>query len=123
MTFLNIGQKNKALLWTFESTGNQHYEKSITFHLLQPGELSFLFTIESEYSNVAWKTPEDPEAPCDAYSWIETYSIRSSDAEWFDVIVERIEYDYEKGCVGRVLAEKSLKMFIYKDGRYIEQEK
>ena len=117
---INIGQRNKALLWTFESRGNQHHEKTISFHHILPGQLDYLFSIESEYSNVEWRYPEDPEEPCDAYSWVETYSIRTSDAEWYDVIIERIEYDYEKGCIGRVFSEKFLKKLIYKDGQYTE---
>ena len=109
---INIGVRNKALLWTFESTGNRHYEKTITFHHLQPGELTYLFSVESDYTNLASNPAESPEAPCEAYSSIETYSIRSSDADWFDVVVERIEYDYEKGCVGRIVSDKYLKKFI-----------
>lgn len=116
-----IGLKNQALMWTFESSGNQHYEKNISFHLLEPGKLTHLFTVDSEYSNIANVSSGNKDEPCEGFESEETYAIRTSDAEWFDVIVERREFEFENGCLERFQSKKFIKKLSFKNGRYIEE--
>lgn len=119
---LDIGPDKKALISIFESTGNQHYEKTSGISLLSLGELRHLLTINSEYDNSLWKIPDSEDEPCEARSFEEQYEVMENESEWYDIRVHRTEYGFTEGCEERFLKSESEKVYSYIDGEYRVRE-
>jgi hypothetical protein len=119
---VDIGKNKKALISTFQSTGNHHYENTKSIQLLELDKLTFLLSIDAEYDNSAWKIPESENDDCEAERYKETFEIFNNNSEWYDIKVHRTEYGFTKGCKDSFITLESDKQFKYLNGKYIEKK-
>ncbi len=119
----DIGTNKKALVSSFQSTGNNHFEHTKYFDLIEIGHLSSLFSVDIEYDNSTWKIPEKKRDKCAAERYENSYEIVKGDQEWFDIKVHNVEYTYSRGCLKRYVKSTSDKVFVYLNGEYIERKK
>ena len=119
---VDIGKNRKAIIFTFQSTGNQHFENTKYVDLLTIHQLKYLMTINSEYDNSVWKMPDSDTAKCSAEKFRESFEILKSDKEWYDIRVHRVDYKFTAGCQNSVIASESEKVYVYTDGKYTERK-
>jgi hypothetical protein len=118
---VDIGRNKKALISTFQSTGNHHFENIKIIQLLDLNKLTPLLTINSEYDNSAWKIPKSENDNCEAERYKETFEIFNNNSEWYDIKVHRVEYGFTKGCKDSFITLESDKQYKYFNGEYIEK--
>lgn len=118
MQIIWIGKSKSALISPFNSTGNQHYERNITFSLITFEGFKELINIPMDYSNEAWIDTNIPEQEdCKIRSHMSTFKVIESDKEWFDINVDKTIDKYSKGCTDRTeIKESSIYRFI--DNKY-----
>ena len=115
---VRIGKTKCALKSQFSSTGNQHYERVITFSLITLDGFKDLINIQMDYSNEAWVIDEILEnETCPNYSYMSSYQIINSDKSWFDINIEKVTYTYSKGCLAKE-ERKETKIYRYIDDEY-----
>jgi len=117
---VDIGRNKKALISTFQSTGNQHFENTKNILLLELNNLTYLFSIYAEYDNSSSKPTETENDSCQAERFEETYEIIKTDSEWYNIKVHRKTYGFTKGCKERYITQDSDKEYSYRDGKYVE---
>ncbi len=120
---VDIGKNKKALITTFQSTGNNHFENTKSIQLLELNKLTYLRSINTEYDNSGWKIPESENDDCEAERYLETFEIFDNNSEWYDLKVHRIEYGFTKGCKDSFISLESDKEYKYIDGKYIVNTK
>jgi hypothetical protein len=119
---VEIGKNNVALVSTFLSAGNRHLEKSKTLFLLDLGKLTPLITIDLEYDNSTWNTPQDENSSCEAYSYKCDFKVLKTDKNWYDIQVHRVGYEFSKGCKERLVKSESDRVLIFDKGKYVEKK-
>ncbi|MCB0478662.1 MAG: hypothetical protein KDC84_10885 [Crocinitomicaceae bacterium] len=121
-SIVDIGKNKKALISTFQSTGNHHLETTLSIDLIERSKLTFLFSINAEYSNLAFMEPVSVGEDCPGESYEETYEIIPSDSEWYEIRVHRKEFAYSRGCRDAILKLDVEKRFFYFEEKYLEQK-
>lgn len=121
-SIIEIGKNKKALITTFQSTGNGHLESGKGFYLLNIGELIQVFGLNMEYDNSAWKIPENENDDCEAKRYTNDFEILKSDKDWYDIKVHHIDYGFKKGCKDEYKSIEKDILYIYKDGKYNEKK-
>jgi len=119
---VDIGKDKKALVSTFQSTGNHHFERTKSMRLLESNKLKYLFSVHAEYSNACCKTTQTENESCEAISYEETYEIVKSNSDWFDIKVHHKDFRFTKGCKESYLSLESDKVYVYNGGNYIEKK-
>jgi hypothetical protein len=117
---VDIGKNKKALISTFQSTGNHHFENTKSIQLLELNQLTYLLSINAEYDNSAWKITESEDDDCHAERYLETFEILNNNSEWYNIRVHRIEFGFTKGCKDSFITLESDKEYKYMNGKYIE---
>lgn len=115
---IDIGKGKIALVSTFGSTGNNHFESDKSIYLLEYGKITHLLTIDTGYDNSAWKIPEDKNSECEAEAFESNFKIRKSKKEWFDIDVYRTEFAFSKGCTDRYVKTEQILSYSYSNGKY-----
>lgn len=118
-SIIEIGANKKALILSFQSSGNRHLECRKGFFLLDIGKLTFLLGIDIEYDNSAWKIPENENDDCEATKYKKEYEIIKSNKEWYDIKFHHTEYGFKKGCKNEYIIQEEDLLYIYKDGEYV----
>jgi len=116
-----IGKNKLALITTFQSTGNHHYEKTKDIYSLTLSELAFLDEINEEYDNSASLSLDSVTNECEALRYQNIFTIVNDDKEWFDIKVHHIEYGFTKGCLDTFISKEYDKIHLYNEGKYIEK--
>jgi hypothetical protein len=115
---VKIGKTKSALISSFSSTGNHHYERDITFKLITFDGFKDLINIQMDYSNEAWIDSKIPEQEkCMIRSYMSTFQIIESDKEWFDIKIEKIIDKYSNGCSEKTETKES-KIYSFIDNGY-----
>jgi hypothetical protein len=117
---IDIGKGKKALVSTFQSTGNHHLEITKTVCYLEKGALTYLFTIYSEYDNSAWKIPQNETDSCEAEKYTEAFEVIKSDKSWYDVKITHTEYKFTNGCKEEKISAQRVFTLVYDGNKYIE---
>jgi|GEM_PF-2472618 hypothetical protein len=117
-SIVDIGKNKKALISTFTTSGNQHIEDTKNIELLELGKLTFLCTIRYRYDNAAYVAQDD--SVCVAEKSSSDFDIIKSDKEWFDIKVHFTAYGYKKGCAETFIKKKSVTLYSYKNGDYVD---
>lgn len=117
---VDIGKNKKAIISTFQSTGNQHFENTKHIQLLELNKLTYLFSINAEYDNSCCKTAETDTDSCEAERYEETYEIVKSDLEWYDIKVHHIDFGFTNGCKDSFVKSETDKEYIYIEEKYTE---
>ncbi len=115
---VQIGKNKMALLSTFQSTGNEHFEKTLAINLLEKGRITRLFSIDSEYDNAMWKMDEKNATKCTASKFSNTFEVIQSDKEWYDIKSHRIKYGFKKDCSESFVETESDTYYVHQNGRY-----
>lgn len=121
-SIIDIGKSKKALISTFQSTGNQHFENTKTVCHLEIGTLTYLFNIYSEYDNSAWKVPLNETDDCEAEKYTETFEVIKSEKSWYDVKVTHTDYQFTKGCKEETIARTRAFSLVYDGKKYTEMK-
>jgi hypothetical protein len=121
-SIIEIGKGKKALISTFQSTGNQHLENTKTVCHLEIGALTYLFNIYTEYDNSAWKIPLAETDDCAAEKYTETFEVIQSEKSWSDVKVTHTNYQFTKGCKDEKISEAREFTLVYDGKKYQEMK-
>jgi len=119
---VDIVTDKKALVSTFQSTGNHHFENTKRIELLELNQLTYLFSLTVEYSNAGWKTTDTENDSCEAISYEEKYEIVKSNSDWYDVKIHHKNYRFTNGCKEIYLSSESDKVYIYNGSNYVEKK-
>ncbi len=118
---VEIGLNKQALVSTFQSTGNNHFERNITLSSLTLSAMPFLLQVDLEYSNEGFIAEGDTTVECEIRESSCEYEILKSAKEWFDVKVHKTVYTYNKGCFDRyVLSEEDI-LYIHDGKKYVQR--
>jgi hypothetical protein len=120
---LIIGINKLALTSIFQSSGNRHFEKTISFYYLQLSESNLLFKMTLEYDNLISKQPDSETAECEAEKHQSSFEIIESENEWFDIKENRTNYILSKGCENEKVESEYEILYSYDRGKYIEKQK
>lgn len=101
INIVNIGKSKSAIISTFLSTGNHHYERDMSISLITTNGLKGIGHIDLDYSNEVWIDKEDisNKEECLIESYTSDFKIIESSKEWFDIIVTKSKTVYSKGCL------------------------
>lgn len=119
---VDVGEEKKAIVFTFQSTGNHHLENTQTICLLELNKLTYLFSVNREYDNSCCIMIETDHDICEAARYEEVYEIVKSKSEWYNIKVYHKDYGFTKGCQESFIKSESTKEYIYSDGKYIEKK-
>lgn len=120
---IDIGKNKQALLITFQSTGNGHYEKTKNLYLLTLKEMTFLLQIANDYNNGANILPASDNEDCEMTEYHCTYEVIKSDNEWFDIKTNQDNYGFSKGCKERFIKSKEEHLYHHSEKEYAEVKK
>jgi len=120
---VEIGKNKKALISTFLSRENSQTEKNIIFYYLSKDSITYLFSIDIEFSNETLKKDLAVEDDNIATSFESTYQIIKSDKEWFDVKVHKVNYGFTNGYKKRFVESEEDIMYSYNGLKYIATPK
>lgn len=121
-SIIDIGNDKKALVSTFQSTGNHHFENTKTVCHLEIGSLTYLFNIYAEYDNSAWKIPLNETDDCEAEKYTETFEVVKSEKSWYDVKVSHTDYQFTKGCKDEKISAQRVFTMVHDGKKYIEMK-
>jgi hypothetical protein len=116
----DIGLNKKALISTFQSTGNQHFENTKIIDLLELNKLTYLFSISSEYDNSSWVITENENDSCRAERFEEVYEIVKTNTEWYNIKVNHKDFRYTNGCKEYYMTIDTNNEYMYFNKQYIE---
>lgn len=116
---VEIGKNKKGLVITFQSTGNRHFQKTESIYLIKKGILQYLLSVQAEYDNSAWKTPESKDENCDADRYTQTYEVIKSNKEFYDIRVRRTNYKFTNDCEDSSIDSETDKVYVYSNGKYL----
>ena len=119
-SIIDIGKGKKALISTFQSTGNHHLENTKTVCHLGIGTLTYLFTIDTEYDNSAWKIPQNETDDCEAEKYTETFEVVKSEKRWFDVKVTHTDFQFTKGCKEEKISAQRSFTLVHDGNKYMK---
>ena len=121
----HIGKNKSALITTFSSTGNRHYERSVSIFLITSEGLVSMGNIALDYSNEGWIDTEDvatsDECPVESYE--STYEIVSSKKDWYDIKVRKSTKTYAPGCVEDKITQVEESVFSFSNNHYKKVER
>lgn len=120
---VNIGKNRQALIFTFQSSGNSHFEKTKIINLLELNKITELFTINLEYDNSEWNVPDSESDDCKAERYEESYYIIPNEKDWHDIKIHPIDYKFSKGCQDYFISSEKDMVYTFFNGKYIEKIK
>jgi hypothetical protein len=120
---IDIGKNKKALITTFQSSGNLHLEVTKSINFLESNKLTYLLSINTLYDNSAWTSPETEESDCEAERYEENFEIIKTNSEWHTIKVNHTEYRFTKGCIEDFVTSKNDIEYTFQDGTYKVKQK
>lgn len=118
---VDIGKGKKAIVSTFQSTGNHHFESTQSLSLLELNQLTYLFAVNTEYDNSCCIFTETDNDSCEAERYEEVYEIVKSKSLWYNIKVYHKDFRFTKDCQENFVKSESVKEYIYFEGKYIEK--
>ena len=84
---IKIGKSKSALVTTFQSSGNRHVQRDLSFSLIMFKGIVHLLNVNMDYSNEAWINVDEiaQNDACPINSKHSTFKIIETDNEWYDI--------------------------------------
>jgi len=119
---VEIGKNKNALISTFQSTGNHHFQNTKDFTLIELNGIKSLFSLTIGYDNSFCKPAESENDSCEAKRFEKTYEILKANSEWYNIKVHHKEFGFTKGCRESFIKEEYDEEYIFNDGKYVEKK-